>query len=61
MFGRVSATLQLVDLFKAADEELKLMDGLVQGFKATEVGYYNEYFASREIINLGVRHKKPAV
>lgn len=58
---RVSATLQLVDLFKATDEELKIMDGLVKGFKVTEVAYYNEYFASREIIDLGVRHKKPAV
>jgi hypothetical protein len=57
---RKSATTQLVDLFKEGDELLKIMDGLVKGFKATEVSYYNEYFASREIIDLGVRHKKPA-
>jgi hypothetical protein len=54
-----SATMQLVDLFVDADGILKIMDGLVKGFKTTNVDYYNQYFAAREIINLGVRHKKP--
>lgn len=58
---RKSATMQLVDVFKETDEILKIMDGLVKGFKETEVNYYNMYFAAREIIDLGVRHKKPVV
>jgi hypothetical protein len=58
---RKSATLQIVDLFKDSDGILKIMDGLVKGFKESNVDYYNQYFAAREIIDLGVRHKKPTV
>lgn len=56
-----SATMQLPDLFTATDNILKIMDGMVKGFKTSEVDYYNTYFAAREIIDLGIRHKKPVV
>lgn len=59
---RKSATEQLVEKFKEAKDLLLVMDGIVRQFKTSQVNYYNAYFAAREIIDLGVRHKeKPPV
>lgn len=57
--NRKSATEQLKTLFADAKKLLLIMDGLVKQFKTKDVNYYNAYFAAREIIDLGVRHKEP--
>jgi len=55
---RAKATAQLAELFPIADTILKeQLDKLMMIFKAKHPDFYTEYFNSRKIIDLGVRHQ----
>jgi hypothetical protein len=55
-----AATDYLVPLFEQASNELKILDGIVDTMKETQIDFYSEYYLAREIIDLGIRHEKPA-
>jgi hypothetical protein len=52
------ATANLQMYFTEADDILNEdMDRMMEMFKQSEPGFYNEYFAARVIKNLGIRHE----
>lgn len=52
-----SASKSLKQIFKDADEILRLIDKLAEGFKESNLQFYNGYKTSRIVRDMGVRHK----